>query len=90
MKSRGYVWKKPQWIPSERDMKDGSGNLGCIAFGRTHFKLRKRASENEYTCNCYCCGAKGIVKLKGTPFEKELDGENSAQKKPLPKCSCIK
>ena len=90
MKSRGCVWKNPQLIPSERDMKDGSGNLGSIAFSRTHYKLRKRVPENQYTCNCHGCGAKGIDKLKETPFEKELDGENSAQPKPRPKCSCIK
>ena len=90
-KSRGYVWRNPEWIPSERDKQDGSSNIGYIAYGRTHFRLKERKTPGEYGASCRSpgCRASGIVRLRGTPFEKKLDGKNKDQPAPLPDCKCI-
>ena len=91
-KTRAYHWRTPQWLPSERDSKDESHNKGCIAYGRTHFKLTKNDSPDEWgaTCANETCNAHGVVKLKGTLVEKEMNGENAEQPIPLPKCACVK
>ena len=93
-KSRKYVYPEPNWLPSERDSKDGSQNIGVVAYGaygRTHFRLRPVETPGEYgaTCRFPGCEAHGRIRLIGTPFEKKLRGKNQEQPIPLPYCQHV-